>query len=232
MKDAFAFRMFTWQVAVTLAFLAASCFAKEDNSIPLSFVVQRQPEVPITIVAKNRTDVQAEKKAIIDFASSEFTDSGGGDDLLEEDQSELALEKEEADYDDEEIENQSVEDDNDVEDLSSGEKQESGEEELSFDDDESGDNAYDDYDPDEDSAADEDDASDSDANFSEADDEQIMSDISNINDYGSDDGESENYGDLESSDDNDADLTGEDDGDGEKEDESSQGSFCIFSWYC
>ncbi|XP_065051247.1 uncharacterized protein LOC135680930 isoform X2 [Rhopilema esculentum] len=216
--------MFTWQVAVTLAFLAASCFAevKEDNSVPLSFVVQRQPEVPITIVAKNRTDVQAEKKAIIDFASSEFTDSGGGDDLLEEDQSELALEKEEADYDDEEIENQSVEDDNDVEDLSSGEKQESVDEELSFDDDESGDNAYDDYDPDEDSAADEDDASDSDANFSEADDEQIMSDISNINDYGSDDGESENYGDLESSDDNDADLTGEDDGEGEKEDESTQ----------
>ena len=51
---------------------------------------------------------------------------------------------------------------------------------MSFDDE--GSQNYDDYDEDEDSAAEQDD-DDSDANFTESDDEEVMSDISHINDY-------------------------------------------------
>ena len=52
---------------------------------------------------------------------------------------------------------------------------------MTFDDD-SSDQSYDDYDADEDSAA-SDESDDSDSNFTESGDEEVMSDISNINDY-------------------------------------------------
>ena len=182
------------QAYIILAFLATACFAEvsKPNAIPVDLLAPQRAEAPVTFVVKNQTDVRADKKAMIDF-SSEFADSGNGesDDLLEEDQSEMALEKEEADYDDQEIQNQSMEDDNDIEDLSGGSSIQPSGDELSFEDEEdSSEQTYDDYDPDEDSAADDDnDDADNNASFSEADDEQVMSDVSNINDYKDDDGE-------------------------------------------
>lgn len=180
------------QAYIILAFLAAACFAdvSKPNSIQVDIMAPTIADAPVTFAAKNQTDVRADKKAMIDF-SSEFSENGndGSDDLLEEDQSEMALEKEEADYDDSEIEDQMLEDDNDIEDLSGGATIQPRGDELSFDDEEDADEqSYDDYDSDEDSAADDDnDDGDSNANFTEADDEQVMSDISNINDYKDDD---------------------------------------------
>ena len=169
------------QALIFVAFLATTCLAEltKDNAVPLNLVIKNSAgTAQVNFIPKNRTDVQAEKKAMIDFANSEFSDSdntGETQDVLEEDQSELALEKEEADYDDEEIESQSLEDDDDIEDLSGGEAPQSGEDVLSFDDNnESESETFDDYDPDEDSAADaEGDDNDSDANFTESDDEQV-----------------------------------------------------------
>ena len=191
------------QVYFVLAFLAAACLAdvSKPDAIRLDLLAPQKPEAPVTYVVKNQTDVRADKKAMIDF-SSEFADNGGAelnDDLQEEDQSEMALEKEEADYDDEEILSQDMEDDNDVEDLSGGESMQTSGEELSFEDDDEGESqSYEDYDPDEDSAADDDsDGDNSNASFTEADDEQVMSDISSINDYKDDDGEGENEGEGE-----------------------------------
>ena len=92
------------------------------------------------------------------------------------------MDKEQADFDDSEAENPDFNDteDNEVTDLSGGEPVQSEEEEMSFEN--KGGQSYDDYDDDEDSAAEEDD-DDSDANFTESDDEEVMSDISHINDY-------------------------------------------------
>ena len=191
------------QVFFVLAFLAAACLAdvSKPDAIRVDIFGPQKPETPVTYVVKNQTDVRADKKAMIDF-SSEFADNGGAepdDDLQEEDQSEMALEKEEADYDDEEILSQDMEDDNDVEDLSGGESMQTSGEELSFEDDDEGDSqSYEDYDPDEDSAADDDSEGDnSNASFTEADDEQVMSDVSSINDYKDDDGESEDAGEAD-----------------------------------
>ena len=197
--------------------MATACFAEvsKPNAIPLDLLAPQKAEAPVRFVVKNQTDVRADKKAMIDF-SSEFADNGNGesDDLLEEDQSEMALEKEEADYDDEEIQNQSMEDDNDVEDLSGGSSIQPSGDELSFEDDEdASEQTYDDYDPDEDSAADDDnDDADNNASFSEADDEQVMSDVSSINDYMDDDGE--NFNDEEASE-------GEEESNAEEEEEES-----------
>ena len=196
------------QAYIILAFLAAACLAdvSQPNAIPVNIMAPQKAEAPVTFVVKNQTDVRADKKAMIDF-SSEFAENGNGDsdDLLEEDQSEAALEKEEADYDDQEIEDQSLEDDNDVEDLSGGSTIQPSGDELSFEDDESDDQSYDDYDSDEDSAADDDEEEDN--TFTEADDEQVMSDISGINDYKDDDGE----------DDTDTEVNGGDEDGGEEE---------------
>ena len=97
----------------------------------------------------------------------------------------LAIDKEQSDYDDSEAENREFTDseDNEVTDLSEGEAVQSESEEMSFDTD--GSKSYDGYDEDEDSAAEEDD-DDSDSSFTETDDEEVMSDISHINDYSED----------------------------------------------
>ena len=204
------------QAYLIIAFLAAACLAdvSKPNAIPVDLLAPQRAEAPVTYVVRNQTDVRADKKTMIDF-SSEFAENGNeeSDDLLEEDQSEMALEKEEADYDDEEIQSQSMEDDSDVEDLSGGTSVQSSGDELSFEDEEdSGDQTYDDYDPDEDSAADDDnDDDDNNASFTEADDEQVMSDVSNINDYKDDDGEDQA--------DEEAEEGGEEDGSDSNDDE-------------
>ena len=169
------------QALIFVAFLATACLAElwKDNAVPINLVVEDSAEIAqVNLRRENRTDVQAGKKTMINFAKSEISDldnSGKTQDVFEEDQSALALEKEKADYDDEEIESQGLEDDNDIEDLSGGETPQSNEEVLSFDNDNEGESeTYDDYDPDEDSAADaEGYDNDSDANFTEADDEQV-----------------------------------------------------------
>lgn len=189
------------QVYIILAFLATACFAdvSKPDAIPVDIMAPKKAEAPVSFVVKNQTDVRADKKAMIDF-SSEFAENGNSesDDLLEEDQSEMALEKEEADYDDAEIENQTIEDDNDIEDLSGGSTIQPSGDELSFeDDDDSDQQTYDDYDADEDSAADENDDGDSDASFTESDDKQVMSDVSSINDYKDDDGSDEHLASTE-----------------------------------
>ena len=111
---------------IFVAFLATTCLAErsKDYADPLNLVIKSSVETTqVNFIPKNRSDVQAGKKAMINFAKSEFSDSdnsGETQDVLEEDQSALTSEKEEADYDDEEIENQGLEDDNNIEDLSAG----------------------------------------------------------------------------------------------------------------
>ncbi len=169
-----------WQVCVLVAYLATTCLAEVDrpNVILPNKNVAQQPLQ--NLMVQNTNNVKAAKKEMIDFAASEFSDDAS-DDVAENDQSEVALEKEEADYDDNEIETQSLADDDDVADLSGGESAQSDQESMTFDDD-SSDQSYDDYDADEDSAA-SDESDDSDSNFTESGDEEVMSDISNINDY-------------------------------------------------